>query len=139
MREQVKVGSAAGDGPGRSSMRWSIRTSGRSGRRRRRESGPRPVRPAVVPGGGPAAPARRVLADVSRASARLRPGETTAAGAVVRSRAERVRAGLATVLAVVLAAVIVVGLGLLADVAAAGRAAAPGGPSLTHGDVLLHR
>lgn len=88
-------------------------------RRRRRVTGPRPVRPRVVPVAvRPAQPARPVRAGAPvRAGGRMLPRAVPAPSARVLRR----RRVAATIGMALLAAAVVVGLGLLADVAAAAR------------------
>lgn len=102
-------------------------------RRRRRASGPRPVRPGVAPMGGrpvqPARPAGPAGRGPARPGARVlvrRP--VVLAPHIVRRR--RVAAGLVVAVLALLAVFV---LGLLADVAASGRTGSSPvhGPSLT--------
>lgn len=138
MRERIEAGSADG-WPARPGVRWPSRTAGGSGRAR--ASGPRPVRPPVVPAAGPAGPGRHGGAHVGSAAGRS-GGRTVPAGGAAAARPPggslRIRLVAAVLIAVVTAA-IVVGLGLLADVAAAARAGAPADPGVTQGDVLINR
>ena len=119
--------------------------STRAGHRpvRRRAPGPRPVRPAAGPAGAGSAPACRT---VSRRPGQVWPEPRSAGRERVlvrhlRRPSEplalrfRVRRAVAGMVAVLVMAAVVVGLGLLADVASAARHATPGERIVT-GDSL---
>jgi hypothetical protein len=106
----------------------------------RRASGPRPVRPAVSTVAVRPAEAERPQVPRARRLPLPLPGTRLLARRPLAGSQARVRRVLAGLAATVVAGAVVVGLGLLADAAAAGRAAeeaspAPRGPIVVTVDV----
>lgn len=152
MRERIGVGIAAEVGRGRPE-----RPARRSVARRRPGAGPRPVRPAASAGAGSGTapgecgravlgrragwrPASRVATDGVRPVGRPRVRVAhAAAGSATYGPAGRVLDVARALVVVVLTALVVVGLGMLADAVSVQRAPSPSGFTVTQEDPPLNR